>query len=276
MVRFIEEAADDPNVLAIKQTLYRTSGDSPIVRALVRAARERQAGGGAGRAARPASTRPTTSPGRAAWKRTACTWSTGSSGLKTHCKVALVVRREGNGIRRYVHLGTGNYNPHDRAPVHRPLAVHRARRRSPTTSTALFNMLTGYSDAAATGSAWRWRRMTLQRTVLELIEREAQRAKKGEPARIVAKMNSLVDPTVIRALYAREPGGRGDRPARPRHLLPAARGARACPSASACISVVDRFLEHSRVFAFGAGAQRRGLPLVAPTGCRATSTAASR
>ena len=102
------------------------------------------------------------------------------------------------------------------------------------------------------------------------------RAQQGEPARIIAKMNALVDPDVIRALYARQPGGRRDRPPRARHLLPAPGRARACRESIRVTSIVDRFLEHSRIFAFGAGERDRGLPVVGRLDAAQLPSAASR
>jgi polyphosphate kinase len=175
----------------------------------------------------------------------------GMIGLKTHCKVVLVVRRERAGIRRYVHLGTGNYNPQT-ARHYTDLSLFTSRQEIAEDVSALFNLLTGYSVAP------QWKRLSvapmgLQHKVLDLIEREASRAKKGEPARIVAKLNSLVDPLVINALYAASQAGVDI------HLL--IRGIcclrPAVPGVSERIrvtSVVDRFLEHSRVIAFGSGA----------------------
>src|SRR6266851_5000799 len=216
VIRFVEEAAEDPDVLAIQQTLYRTSGDSPIARALSKAV------------------------------------VYGLVGLKTHCKIALVVRREGSGIRRYVHLGTGNYNPQT-ARQYTDVSLFTAREEIADDATALFNMLTGYSIAP------NWRRFAvapfnLKERILALIQRETELARKGEPAQIVAKMNALVDPVVIRALYAASQAGVDI------HLL--VRGI-CClrpgvPGVSERIrvtSVVDRFLEHSRVFAFGVGSR---------------------
>ena len=112
--RFIEQAADDPDVLTIKMTLYRTSGDSPIVRALIEAAEAASRSSSWSRS-RPASTSARTSSGRRALERAGAHVVYGLVGLKTHSKVALVVRREGGGLRRYVHIGTGNYNPRRRA-----------------------------------------------------------------------------------------------------------------------------------------------------------------
>jgi polyphosphate kinase len=176
----------------------------------------------------------------------------GLIGLKTHCKVTLVVRREGNGIRRYVHLGTGNYNSAT-ARAYTDLSLFTARPEIADDVTALFNLLTGYSTTP------NWKRLavaptTLQSKVLELIERETQRAKRGEPARIVGKINALVDPVVIRALYGASQAGveidllvRGICCLRP--------GVPGVSERIRVFSVVDRFLEHTRAFAFGTGPQ---------------------
>ena len=249
VVRFLEEAAEDPDVLAIKQTLYRTSGDSPMARALSRAVEN-----GKQVAVLVEIKARLDEANNIAWARkmeeSGVHVVYGLIGLKTHAKVALVVRREGNGIRRYVHLGTGNYNPHT-ARLYTDLSLFTSRVEIADDVSALFNMLTGFAVAPA------WKRlvvapMGLQEKVLALIQREADKARRGEPARILAKMNSLVDPTVIRALYAASQAGveidllvRGICCLRP-----------GVPGVSERIrvsSVVDRFLEHSRLFAFGAG-----------------------
>ena len=249
VVEFISEAADDPNVLAIKQTLYRTSADSPIVRSLIRAAEN----GKQVTAVVELKARFDEAP-NIQWARTLEDSGVhvvyGLLGLKTHCKVALVVRREGNRIKRYVHLSTGNYNP-STARVYGDLSYFTARDAYADDAGALFNLLTGYSSPPS------WKRFAvaphgLQDRIIALIEREAALGSKG---RIIAKMNALVDAPVIKALYRASQAGvsidlivRGICCLRP--------GVPGTSDNIRVISIVDRFLEHARIFHFGNGGKR--------------------
>jgi polyphosphate kinase len=249
VVDFITQAAEDPAVLAIKQTLYRTSGDSPVVRALARAAElGKQVTALVELKAR------FDEENNIAWAHTLAEAGVhvvyGVIGLKTHCKLALVVRREGGALKRYVHLSTGNYNP-STAKLYTDISLFTCRDAFGEDATALFNLLTGYSRPP------HWHRFTvaplgLQEKIISLIDNEAEQAKKTGKGRIIAKMNSLVDAETIRALYAASQAGvqidlliRGICCLRP-----------GVPEISENIrvtSVVDRFLEHSRMFYFEAG-----------------------
>jgi polyphosphate kinase len=249
VVEFISEAADDPNVLAIKQTLYRTSADSPVVRALIRAAEN----GKQVTAVVELKARFDEAP-NIQWARALEDAGVhvvyGLMGLKTHCKVALVVRREAHRIKRYVHLATGNYNP-STARIYGDISYFTARDAYADDAGALFNLLTGYSSPPS------WKRfdvapLGLQERIVALIEREAGLGARG---RIVAKMNALVDATVIKALYRASQAGvqidlivRGICCLRP--------GVPGVSDNIRVISIVDRFLEHARVFAFENGGKR--------------------
>jgi polyphosphate kinase len=249
VVRFVEEAAEDPCVLAIKQTLYRISAGSPIARALSRAVEN-----GKQVAVLVELKARLDEANNIAWARqmeeSGVHVVYGLIGLKTHCKVALVVRREGNGIRRYVHLGTGNYNTLT-SRQYTDVSMFTARSEIADDVTALFNLLTGYAVPPV------WKRLSVapfgfQQRILELIERESVKARRGEPGRIIAKMNSLVDPAVIHALYGASQAGvsidllvRGICCLRP--------GVPGISESVRVRSIVDRFLEHSRIFAFGSG-----------------------
>lgn len=254
VVRFIEEAADDPNVLAIKQTLYRTSWSSPFIKALSRAAEN-----GKQVAVLVEIKARFDEANNIAWARRLEEAGVhvvyGLIGLKTHCKVALVVRRETDKgqqlIRRYIHLGTGNYNSAT-AKVYTDLSYFTSRVDIADDVSALFNMLTGLSDAP------KWKKLavaplTLLDRLLFLINREADKARRGEPARIIAKMNACVDTTIIQALYAASVAGveidlivRGMCSLRP--------GVPGISDNIRVTSIVDRFLEHHRIFIFGVGA----------------------
>ena len=249
VVDFIERAADDPQVLAIKQTLYRTSGASPIIRALERAAHN-----GKQVTALVELRARFDEQNNIVWARSLERAGVhvvyGVVGLKTHCKAALVVRREADGIRRYVHLSTGNYNP-TTARIYTDLGLFTANPDFGEDVSELFNLLTGYSQGR------RWRKLMvaplgLREQVVELIDREGRNAQAGRPSRIIVKMNALVEPTVIDALYRASSAGvsielviRGTCCLRP-----------GIPGLSETIrvtSVVDKFLEHSRVFYFENG-----------------------
>ncbi len=251
--RFIEQAAADPHVLAIKQTLYRTSGDSPIVDALVDAAEA-----GKQVVVLVEITARFDEQANIKWARAlekaGCHVVYGLVGLKTHCKTCLVVRQEKGQLRRYAHIGTGNYNPKT-ARLYEDLGLLTADPEIGADLTDLFNTLTGYS------------RQTDYRTLLvaphgvraglvERIEREAEHARAGRPSSVLIKANSVVDEQVIDALYRASQAGV------PVELL--VRGICALrpgvPGLSENItvrSIVGRFLEHSRVMVFGGGGEGR-------------------
>ncbi|MFC7244098.1 RNA degradosome polyphosphate kinase [Catellatospora aurea] len=247
--RFIEHAAADPHVLAIKQTLYRTSGDSPIVDALIAAAE-------AGKQVVVLVEVKARFDEKAniGWarmlERAGCHVVYGLIGLKTHCKTALVVREEGGQIRRYCHVGTGNYHPKT-ARLYEDFGLLTADPEVGADLTDLFNTLTGYSRQTA------YRRLMvaphgIRAGIIERIEREAGYAREGRPALVQIKVNSLVDEQVIDALYrASQAGVRIDLLIRGMCALKPG-----VPGLSDNIrvrSILGRFLEHSRLFRFGNG-----------------------
>jgi polyphosphate kinase len=252
VVEFIEAAANDDRVLAIKQTLYRTSSDSPIVRALQRAAdRGKQVTAVIELKARLDEER------NILWakelEKSGVHVVYGFIGLKTHCKVALVVRREeDNAIRRYVHLATGNYNP-TTARVYTDIGLFTTNADFADDVSALFNYLTGYAELP------QWRKLIvapsrLQASMIEKIEREAANAAAGKTARIVAKLNGILEPAVVKALYrASQAGVRIDLVCR--GICSLRPGIAGVSENIRVVSVVDRFLEHSRIFYFENGGQ---------------------
>ena len=246
VVDFIDRAADDPNVLAIKQTLYRTSHPSAIISALARAAQN-----GKQVTALVELKARFDEQNNILWARSLEQAGVhvvyGVVGLKTHCKAALVVRREQDGLRRYLHLSTGNYNAVT-ARIYTDLGLFTSDDDFGEDATRLFNLLTGYSQGEE------WRRFVLAPTslrerVVELIERERRHAEEGKPARIVVKMNALVEHSVIDSLYEASQEGveidliiRGSCCLRP--------GLPGVSENIRVISIVDRYLEHSRIFYF--------------------------
>lgn len=245
--RFVEQAAADPNVLAIKQTLYRTSGDSPIVDALVDAA-----AAGKQVVVLVELKARFDEVANIGWARTleraGCHVVYGLVGLKTHCKTALVVRQEGNQIRRYCHIGTGNYHPKT-ARLYEDFGVLTADPEIGADLTDLFNVLTGYSRQTA------YRRLLvapqgIRSGLIERIEREIAHVRLGMPGLVQFKVNSLVDEEITDALYRASRAGvhvdlliRGMCTLRP-----------GVPGLSENIrvrSILGRFLEHSRIFRFG-------------------------
>jgi polyphosphate kinase len=253
VVSFIEQAVNDPDVLAIKQTLYRTSADSPIVKALIRAADK-----GKQVAALVEIKARFDEENNIHWARKLEEAGVhvvyGLVGLKTHCKVTLIVRREGKSLIRYVHFGTGNYNPNT-ARLYTDLSLFTARPEFGEDATALLNLLTSCTAPRS------WRKLVVaplgfQESVLGYIEREAENARRGRPARIIAKMNALVDQDVILALYRASQAGveidliiRGICCLRP--------GVPGLSDRIRVRSIIDRFLEHSRIYYFSADGEDR-------------------
>lgn len=247
IVDFIETAASDDRVLAVKQTLYRTSSDSQIVRALQRA-------GDAGKQV----TAVIELKARQDEERN-IQWAKelekagvhvvfGFIGLKTHCKIALVVRREDDGIRRYIHLGTGNYNPQT-ARTYTDLGFFTCDPTLCEDATVLFNYLTGYGELPE------WRKLVvapsrLQNFMLEKIDQEIRHQEAKREGKIVAKINGLLEPAIVQALYRASQAGvkvdincRGICALRP--------GIAGVSDNIRVTSIVDRFLEHSRIYYFG-------------------------
>ena len=246
IVQFIRQAAADPDVLAIKQTLYRVSGNSPIIAALETAAENgKQVTVLVELKARFDEEHNILWAKRL--EQAGCHVIYGLKGLKTHCKITLVVRKEEDGIRRYVHLGTGNYND-STAKLYTDLGLLTCAESFGEDATAVFNMLSGYSEPRS------WNKLAvaplwLKKRLLKLIDRETRNAEEGLPSGIIAKMNALCDPDVIAALYkASSAGVKIDLIVRGICCLRVG-----IPGVSENISVrsiVGNFLEHARVFYF--------------------------
>ncbi len=249
VVDFVRTASKDPDVLAIKQTLYRVSGNSPIIAALAAAADNgKQVSVLVELKAR------FDEENNINWAKTlekaGCHVIYGLVGLKTHSKITLVVRREEDGIRRYVHLGTGNYND-STAKQYTDCGLMTCNPLIGEDATAVFNMLSGYSEPLG------WNKLVLaplwlRGKLLKLIRRETENARKGEPAHIIAKMNSLCDKEVIASLYEASCAGvKIELIVRGICCLKAG-----VPELSENIhvrSIVGNFLEHSRIFYFENG-----------------------
>lgn len=246
VVQFIKQAAADPDVLAIKQTLYRVSGNSPIVAALAQAAENgKQVSVLVELKAR------FDEENNINWakmlEKAGCHVIYGLLGLKTHSKITLVVRKEEDGIRRYVHLGTGNYND-STAKLYTDCGILTCSEPIGEDATAVFNMLSGYSEPK------RWNRLVIaplwmRDGFMRLIQRETRHAKNGEPARIIAKMNSLCDKEIIDALYDASRAGvkielivRG--------ICCIKTGIEGISENITVRSIIGEFLEHSRIYYF--------------------------
>lgn len=249
VIKLVSDAANDPNVLAIKQTLYRVSGNSPIVAALARAAENgKQVTVLVELKAR------FDEENNIIWARrlekAGCHVIYGLVGLKTHAKIILIVRKEPDGIKRYVHLGTGNYNDNT-AKLYTDIGLMTANDQFGTDASAFFNLLSGYSDPPV------WNKMVmaplgLRQKLYELIANEITQVKKGREGHIVAKMNSLIDKEIIKKLYEASMGGvkielivRGICGLKP--------GLAGISENITVRSIVGRQLEHSRIFYFANG-----------------------
>lgn len=253
VVQFIREAAKDPDVLAIKQTLYRVSGNSPIVAALARAAENgKQVTVLVELKAR------FDEENNIIWARrleeAGCHVIYGLMGLKTHAKIILVVRKEADGIKRYVHLGTGNYNDNT-AKLYTDMGLMTANDQFGSDASAFFNVLSGYSDPPV------WNKLVmaplgLRKKIYELIDNEISIVKKGGTGHIIAKMNSLIDYPVIQKLYEASMAGvkidliiRG--------ICGLRAGMDGISDNITVRSIVGRQLEHSRIFWFQGGGKEQ-------------------
>lgn len=248
VVSFIEEAAEDPSVLSIKQTLYRTNEDSPIVEALVEAASRKEVA-----VVVEVKARFDEAP-NIRWARhledAGVQVFHGLVGLKTHCKLSLIARKENGGVRRYAHLGTGNYNP-TTAAFYTDMSLLTSDEEMTGAVHNVFNFLTAYAEHPNYDPLL-VAPLDLADNILKLIAREAEHARAGRPARIIAKMNALLDKHVIQELYrASQAGVQIDLIVRGACALKP--GIRGLSNRIRVRSIVGRFLEHSRIFYFENG-----------------------
>jgi polyphosphate kinase len=249
VVEFVRAAASDPDVLAIKQTLYRVGSNSPIVEALSEARDEQTQVAVLVELKARFDEEPNIN-----WARRLEAQGVhvayGLVGLKTHAKICLVVRREGGGLRRYVHLGTGNYNPLT-ARLYTDFSYFTDDPALGEDGTDLFNYLTGYSEQEEYQELL-VAPLTMREKFVELVREQAARAEGGEPAHISCKINNLTDPKIIEELYLASQAGvkielviRGICCLKP--------GLEGISEGIRVVSLVGRFLEHARVYAFGEG-----------------------
>lgn len=251
VVELIETAASDPDVLAIKQTLYRTSRDSPIVAALTEAAQNgKQVCVLIELMARFDEERNI--EGARSLKDAGAHVIEGIVGLKTHSKICLIVRREPDGIRRYVHLGTGNYNEMT-ARLYTDFGLMTVDDNIGADASNFFNALTGYSDVP-TFRQFIMAPHDLRDRSVSLIHRETRRAEHGQQANITAKMNSLADPEIIAALYEASQAGVRIR-LNVRGICCLRPGIKGLSENITVISIIDRFLEHARIYHFYNGGE---------------------
>jgi polyphosphate kinase len=249
VVEFVRAAANDPDVLAIKQTLYRVGSNSPIVEALSEARDEQTQVAVLVELKARFDEEPNIGWARRLESRGVHV-AYGIVGLKTHAKICLVVRREGSGLRRYVHMGTGNYNP-STARIYTDFSYFTDDPRLAEDASDIFNYLTGYSEQEKYHELL-VAPLGLREGIVRLIEEQAEKARNGEPARITCKMNSLTDPRIIESLYeASQAGVRIDLVIRGICCLRP--GLEGISENIRVVSLVGRFLEHARAFAFGEG-----------------------
>ena len=249
VLRLMQEAADDPNTLAIKQVLYRVSENSPVVAALMRAA-ERGVHVTALVELKARFDEERNIDWADALARAGAQVIYGVKGYKTHAKICVVVRREPGGIARYVHYGTGNYNEKS-ARIYSDISFMTAEDDYGADASIFFNTITGYSQLS------KFRRLEaaplgIRPRLRELIETEAERCRQGEPAAIDAKMNSLADPDLIEALYQASQAGVTIR-LNVRGICCLRPGVKDLSENITVLSIVDRHLEHARIFSFHNG-----------------------